>query len=148
VLAAIKYAFAKNKLGANIVYDPKSSVTLEGNSGPYLQYAHARARSIMAKASEAGAKAMHPVEVLEGERQLLLSLGDYRPVVERSMQELLPHHICTYLYELSQTFNRFYEHNRVIGDKRQAQRLWLVERYAEILRDGLSLLGINAPDRM
>jgi arginyl-tRNA synthetase len=64
------------------------------------------------------------------------------------MQELMPHHICTYLYELAQEFNRFYEKNRVIGDDREALRLGLVETYADTLKTGLELLGIHAPERM
>ena len=60
----------------------------------------------------------------------------------------MPHHICTYLYELAQEFNRFYEKNRVIGDDREALRLSLVETYADTLKAGLELLGIHAPERM
>jgi arginyl-tRNA synthetase len=60
----------------------------------------------------------------------------------------MPHHICTFLYELAQTFNNFYESNRVIGDTRQALRLDLVNNYAETLRSGLALLGISAPERL
>jgi arginyl-tRNA synthetase len=62
--------------------------------------------------------------------------------------ELLPHHICTYLYELAQEFNRFYENNRVIGDDREATRLALVSAYRSILANGLNLLGITAPESM
>ncbi|QQS19200.1 hypothetical protein IPL68_03115 [Candidatus Saccharibacteria bacterium] len=60
----------------------------------------------------------------------------------------MPHHICTYLYELAQEFNRFYEKNRVIGDEREALRLYLVDTYATTLKNGLELLGIHAPERM
>ncbi len=149
ILAAIKYAFARVRIGGDIAYDPQESIALEGNSGPYLQYAHARARSIIAKATssdssiEISSMAFQPAE-----RSLLRKLGEYSEVIERSTSELLPHHICTYLYELAQTFNVFYEHNRVIGDERQDIRLWLITVYADTLRDGLELLGITAPDRM
>lgn len=144
-LGAVKYAFLKQRIGADIIYDPKESVSLEGNSGPYLQYAHARARSILAKAERAETAAA-PIQ--DNERTLLRKLSEYQEVVERATAELLPHHICTYLYELAQEFNRFYEHNRVIGDERQAVRIGLVGRYAQTLKDGLGLLGITAPDRM
>jgi arginyl-tRNA synthetase len=60
----------------------------------------------------------------------------------------MPHHVCGYLYELAQTFNRFYEHNRVVGEPRQATRLALVAIYAETLKKGLGLLGIASPDKM
>lgn len=146
VLAAVKYAFAKNRIGSDIAYDPKESIALEGNSGPYLQYAHARACSILAKASIT--KAVLLPELEPAERTLLRKIGEYAEVVERATAELMPHYICTYLYELAQTFNRFYEHNRVIGNPREAVRLQLVTMYAEKLKNGLMLLGINAPEKM
>jgi arginyl-tRNA synthetase len=147
ILAAVKYAFARNRIGGDIAYDPKESIALEGNSGPYLQYAHARARSILAKAPE---QKTAPFEGLEAdERSLLRKISEYAEVVERATSELMPHHICTYLYELAQKFNQFYEHNRVIGSgDREALRLQLVQKYADTLKDGLTLLGITAPDRM
>lgn len=146
VLAAVKYAFAKNRIGSDIAYDPKESIALEGNSGPYLQYAHARACSILAKASIT--KAVLLPELEPAERTLLRKIGEYAEVVERATAELMPHYICTYLYELAQTFNRFYEHNRVIDNPREAVRLQLVTMYAEKLKNGLMLLGINAPEKM
>ncbi len=145
ILAAVKYAFAKNRVGGDITYDPKESIALEGNSGPYLQYAHARARSILAKADQPTGELN---ELTADERSLLRTITEYTEVVERATTELMPHHICTYLYELAQQFNRFYEHNRVIGDERQAARLQLVQHYADTLKSGLELLGITAPERM
>jgi arginyl-tRNA synthetase len=146
VLAAIKYAFLKQRIGGNIVYDAKESVNILGNSGPYLQYAHARARSILAKIA---AKGEGNYAALEPEERLLLrKLSDYTAVVESAISGLAPHGICTYLYDVSQVFNRFYESNRVIGSPRQAIRLSLVETYADILRDGLGLLNIPAPDKV
>jgi arginyl-tRNA synthetase len=145
ILAAVKYAFAKNRIGGDIAYDPKESIALEGNSGPYLQYAHARARSILAKAAQGAAR---PHDLTADERSLVRKVTEYREAVARATSELMPHHICTYLYELAQKFNQFYEHNRVVGDEREAGRLWLVERYADTLKNGLELLGITAPERM
>ncbi len=150
MLAAVKYSFLKNRIGGDIVYDPAESVSLEGNSGPYLQYAHARARSILRKANYSADGDMDDLSdgLNEGERTLVRALSEYSEVIERASNERLPHHICTYLYELAQVFNRFYENNRVIGHDREAARLWLVSTYADILKDGLSLLGIYAPDKM
>jgi arginyl-tRNA synthetase len=145
VLGAVKYAFLKQRMGGDIIYDPAESVSLEGNSGPYLQYAHARARSILNKADAAGSLE----GVFEtGERSLLRKISEYPEMVDLATTELMPHHICTYLYELAQNFNRFYEHNRVIGDPRQQLRLGLVSTYADTLKAGLNLLGIIAPDKM
>jgi arginyl-tRNA synthetase len=146
-LAAIKYAFLKNRIGGDIAFDVNESVSLEGNSGPYLQYAYARARSILAKAS--GASDLTSVSSLEvGERQLARKLSEWAETVDKAVQDLMPHHICTYLYELAQTFNRFYEQNRVIDDPRQNERLALVSKYADVLNEGLTLLGIHAAERM
>lgn len=146
ILAAIKYAFAKNRVGGDIIYDPKESIALEGNSGPYLQYAHARARSILGKAT---AQPALDIESLQSaERTLVRKIGEYTEVLERAIAERMPHHICTYLYELAQSFNRFYEGNRVVGDSREAIRIQLVTLYADVLKDGLQLLGIQAPEHM
>jgi arginyl-tRNA synthetase len=145
VLGAVKYAFLKNRIGGDTIYDPQESVSLEGNSGPYLQYAHARAKSILRKAE---GESQAPENLEEGERSLVRKISEYPEVVDKAVAELMPHHICSYLYELAQTFNRFYENNRVIGDDRQDVRLGLVERYAQTLQTGLNLLGIVAPDKM
>jgi arginyl-tRNA synthetase len=145
VLGAVKYAFLKNRLGGDIIYDPAESVSIEGNSGPYLQYAHARACSILRKAEGEGEMAETGLE--PGERTLVRKITEYT-VVDKAVNELMPHHICTYLYELAQTFNRFYENNRVIGDERQKLRLSLVNTYADTLKNGLNLLSISAPDKM
>jgi arginyl-tRNA synthetase len=146
VLAAVKYAFIKNRIGGDINYDPTESVSLEGNSGPYLQYAHARARSILAKV--AGDNIARLGELDGSERVLAAKLAEYADVLQRAVDEMRPHHIATYLYELAQIFNRFYETSRVVGDEREAQRLKLVEMYADVLRAGLEVLGIKAPDRL
>lgn len=146
ILAAVKYALTKNRMGGDIAYDPRESIALEGNSGPYLQYAHARARSILAKLG--GLQPLAEVTLEPDERVLVAKLGQFTEVVDLSIQELMPHHICTYLYELAQEFNRFYERNRVVDDPRQVVRAGLVLAYADTLRRGLDLLGIHAPERM
>lgn len=143
--AAIAYLFLKARIGGDIVFDPQESVSLEGNTGPYLQYAHARACSILAKGSVSD---MNEQSFEPGERSLVRKLSEYDEVIDRAVADLMPHHICTYLYELSQVFNRFYEQNRVIGDEREAVRLPLVKAYAHTLQRGLSLLNIPAPEKM
>ncbi len=145
-LGAVKYAFLKQRIGGDIIYEPEESVSLQGNSGPYLQYAHARARSVLAKKSPTERKSINDLQ--DGERSLLRKISEYPEVVDKALYELMPHAICTYLYELAQTFNRFYEHNRVIDDEREALRLELVRLYADTLKDGLGILGIVAPERM
>jgi len=147
-LGAVKYAFLKNRIGGDIIYDPEESVSLEGNSGPYLQYAHVRARSILRKASAQSSDSKDLTGLQAGERSLARKITEYPEVIDKATTELMPHHVCTYLYELAQIFNRFYENNRVIDDPRQALRLELVRHYAEILQAGLKLLGIAVPEQM
>ena len=150
MLGAVKYAFLKTRVGGDIIYNPEESVSLQGNSGPYLQYAHARACSILDKvADETERPKDRKTERLDmAERSLLRKIGEYNEVIEKAMTELLPHHVCIYLYELAQEFNRFYEGNRVIGDDREELRLALVSRYRDTLAKGLSLLGIESPEKM
>jgi arginyl-tRNA synthetase len=145
--AALKYAFLKNRIGGDIVFDIQESIGLEGNSGPYIQYAHARARSILAKAKSLLPGA--PDSQFESdERSLARKISEYPEIVQQAVNDLMPHHIAIYLYELAQIFNRFYERSRVIGDPRETVRLGLVTAYADTLKDGLTLLGIAAPDKM
>ncbi|MDO8265352.1 MAG: arginine--tRNA ligase, partial [Candidatus Saccharibacteria bacterium] len=148
MLASVKYALLKSRIGGDIIYDPNESIATEGNSGPYLQYAHARAFSILSKVEGQKLSVENFSNLETGERTLVRKLAQYSDVVELATSELAPHHICTYLYELAQEFNRFYEQNKVIGDPRQETRLALVERYTSTLKKGLILLGINAPEQM
>ncbi len=144
-LGALKYVFAKYRFGGDIAFDVDETVTLSGNSGPYIQYAHARACSIHEKASATPAR---PQSLDENERALVRKLGEYVEVVEAATKELMTHLICVYLYELAQEFNRFYEKSRIVGDEREAERLYLVEQYIGTLADGLRLLGIEAPEKL
>jgi arginyl-tRNA synthetase len=145
VLGAVKYALLKQRMGGDIVYDPEDSISIIGNSGPYLQYAYARARSIIKKASVAAATS---VDFGEQERLLALKISELPEVIEKVLQEYMPHHICTYLYELTQVFNRFYEKEKVIGSKNEAEKIALLNSYTEVLKTGLGLLGIAAPESM
>lgn len=144
-MGAIKYVFAKYKLGGDIAFDVDETVSLQGNSGPYLQYAHARARSILRKVTTEG----QPLTALYDEdRTLVVKLGEYHEVVDGAVQNLEPHRICHYLFELAQEFNRYYEKNQVVGSDRQSHRAGLVAAYADTLNAGLTLLGIHAPEQM
>ncbi len=149
VAGALRYAFLKVRVGGDVVFDVNEAVSVQGNSGPYLQYAHARACSILAKVPNATSEVtMGSVELDSGERLLVRKLSEYSEVIEKSVNELMPHHICSYLYELAQEFNRFYEKSRIIGDEREAIRAQIVRLYRDTLARGLSVLGIVAPDKM
>lgn len=146
LIGALRYAMLRVRIGSDVIFDVNASLSLEGNSGPYLQYAHARARSILAKTDSQPDRGDASFD--EWERGLLVKLTEYNEVLATAVRELLPHMVATYLYELAQEFNRFYEHSRVIGDERETVRLWLVTRYADTLRAGLTVLGIPAPEKL
>ncbi len=143
---AVKYTFLKNSIGGDISFDLEQSISTEGNSGPYLQYALVRARSIMRDAPR-----VDQVDVTElnaEERRLAAWLSRYPEALEACANNSSLHELCAYLYELSQIFNRFYESNRVIDDPRSAIRIPLVSSYEKILSDGLTTLGIPTPEKM
>lgn len=144
-LGAVKYSFLKVRIGGDIIYDPQESVSLEGNSGPYLQYSYARTSSILRKTKSQDREI---TDLTEDERQLSLKIGDFNVVCQKAINELAPHIVCTYLYELTQEFNRFYEKNRVIGDEREVARITLLTIYKEILKQGLKILNIPVLEKM
>lgn len=146
-LGAIKYEFLKHRVGGDIAFDVNESVSISGNSGPYLQYAHARGRSILEKSTKTASDSIVS-DLNDSERLLVRKLTEYIEVIEHATRELAPHHICTYLYELSQEFNRFYEKNHVIDSEQEESRLKLVSYYVETLQSGLEILGIQAPNKI
>lgn len=146
VAGALRYQFLKVRIGSDVVFDINEAVSLHGNSGSYLQYAHARAESILRKATQH--PQLHGVMLDPAERSLVRKLTEYTEVVQAAQRDLLPHGICTYLYELCQEFNRFYENSRVIGSDDEAKRVALVAKYATTLQSGLKILGIHAPSDM
>lgn len=145
VLGAIKYAFARYRMGGDIAFNLDETVSLQGNSGPYLQYAHARARRILDKVEGSHAA---PADVRPEDRALVRKLGEYHEAVNQAIEELAPHHICNYLFELAQEFNRYYEKNQVVGSDYEEHRAGVVSLYADTLRAGLMILGIAAPEKM
>lgn len=144
-LGAIKYAFARYTLGNDIAFNIDETVSLTGNSGPYLQYAHARARSILRKLNYTPTT---PQTIHDEDRELISKLSEFTDIQSAAIRNLQPQVICNYLFELAQEFNRYYENNRVIGDEKEIHRANIVHTYADTLRDGLGILGIAAPDSM
>lgn len=145
IAGALRYQFLKIKIGSDVVFDVNDAVSLTGNTGSYLQYAHARAKSIVAKSTTepVALQALQPED-----RPLVRKMGEYHEVAAVAMRQLEPHHICAYLFELAQEFNRYYEKHQVIGSEDEAHRVALVRTYAETLKAGLTMLGIYAPDSM
>lgn len=147
VLGAIRYSFLRSRIGGDIVYSPTESVSMEGNSGPYVQYALVRARSILRKAEDVTASA-EVISLDKYERSLARKIGMYPEAFMSALSDYSPHHICNYLYELAVTFNRFYEQSRVIDHERSSERVALTRAYEATLSHGLSVLGMPKPEHM
>lgn len=145
IAGALRYQFLKVKIGGDVVFDVSEAVSLTGNTGSYLQYAHARAKSILGKIE---GNITNPKEVNEEDRPLIRKLSEYHEVIQVATRSLEPHHICTYLFELAQEFNRYYEKNQVVGDEHELHRAGLVALYTDTLKAGLMILGIAAPAKM
>jgi len=156
-LAAIKYFDLSHNRKTEIVFTWENALSFEGNTGPYLQYTHARIHGILRKASEAGPP-WHPEagklssgEITSAERAVLGKLVMFPEVVAQVAEDFLPNVLCNYLFELSQIFNQFYEVSPVTQEKDQAKkhlRLGLCSATAQVISNGLYLLGINAPEEM
>ena len=145
-VAAIKFQILRSAMGKDMIFDRERALSLEGDSGPYLQYAHARAHTIMDKAREAGIAssfADEPVSVVERH------LYRFPEVVARAAAELEPHHIATYLIDLSGYFNSWYAQEQILdGTPRAAHKVAIVDMVRRTLNRGLYILGIPAPEKM
>lgn len=159
VLAAVKYAFLKYRLGGDIIFDPKDSVAMTGNSGVYLVYAVVRAKKILQKS---GGEVMDGSSRLEVSRKsdggrvdpnsyvrkLRVKVARYPEVLAEAIDDKSPSKLCTYLYELAQEFSRFYEHVKVAGSDQEQELKLLVEAYLNVMKHGLGILGIDVPEEM
>ena len=146
-VGAVKYAILKQHSGKDMVFDSEKSLSLEGDSGPYVQYAHTRALSLIRTAHKAGIQA-GITDIPEELGILERTLVHFPEVVERAAQELEPHYITTYLTELAGVFNSWYAHERVVGGTYPSYGLLLVSAVESVLRQGLFLLGMSAPEQM
>ena len=161
-MGAIKYADLSTDRVRDYVFDWDRMLSFEGDTGPYLQYAHARIRSIFRRATEPAGAEPEPggeraergsVIVLRApeERALGLSLIGYSAAIRAAVEELSPSKLCAYLYSLATTFTTFYERCPVLrapDETTRLSRLALAETTALVLSEGLGLLGIEAPERM
>jgi arginyl-tRNA synthetase len=148
-IGAIKYSILRQAIGSDIIYDFEKSISFEGDSGPYLQYSYVRAKSVLAKAASekisAGLKQV-PEEVSLLERLL----SRFPEVVERAAHEYAPHYVSTYLIELAGAFNNYYAHNQIVNaeDATSPYKISLTEAFSAVMKNGLWLLGIQAPEKM
>jgi len=151
-LAAIKYADLSTGLTKDYVFDVERMVQTTGNTGPYLQYAHARMAQVLRRAEADALTGQTAVSVLEepAEQQLALLLSRFGEIVAEVAETLQPHKLCTYLYELAGALSVFYEQCPVLKSEGAVRdsRLALCAATKKVLAAGLDLLGIEALDRM
>lgn len=150
-VAAIKYADLSVSHDSGYTFDLDRMVAFQGNTGPYLQYATARIRSILARADAVHPEAAPIVLTDPAERELALTLLSFGPVVNQVDETLEPHRLAAYLYELAGAFTGFYEHCPVLKAEDaqvRASRLALTALTGRTLTQGLELLGIEAPEQM
>jgi len=148
--SAVRYAFLKTGIGQDIVFDINSSVSLDGNSGPYLQYTYARCQSVLKK-SEEKFSLSDVVELNKEESELLRLVSRYEEVIVRASEELSPNLVCSYLYNLAKKYNSFYSKHQIVKAETKEKvkaRLWLTESTAKILKRGLEVLGIETVEEM
>jgi len=151
-LAAIKFYMLRIGTQKDLLFDPKKSISFEGETGPYIQYTYARAKSILRKAKKANKQSLHLNQLgSPEEKQLVSLLNSFPSAVEKSASSMSPHAICNFLIETAAAFNRFYHAHPVLqaeNSELRNERLALVQATAQVLKNGLHLLNIEAIERM
>jgi arginyl-tRNA synthetase len=148
-VAALKYQILRQSVGSNIVFDAERALSFEGDSGPYLQYTHARICSVLDKAVEAGilpSTKLPPPEAYVVEKLL----SQFPSVIESSLIDRAPHKVAGYLTELAGAFNSFYVQEKIAdaSDVYAPYKAAIAQAVAVTLKNGLWILGIKAPERM
>jgi len=150
-IGAVKYADLSKNRTSNYVFDWDQMLSFEGNTAPYLQYAYTRIRSVFRRGGTSAEALSGRVEISHPtERALAVQLLRYQEVVEQVADEVFPHLLCGYLYDLATAFTRFYEACPILNEAEpvRTSRLLLCARSARTLRAGLELLGIETVERM
>ena len=154
-MGALKYFLLKVDARKNMLFNPEESIDFNGNTGPFIQYTYARIRSILRKAAEAGievpAQLPTDVELSVKEEALVQHVADFANVVHQAGQEYSPSSVAAYCYDLVKEYNQFYHDFSILREedaKKRAFRLVLSKNVAKVVRLGMSLLGIEMPERM
>lgn len=149
-LGALKYFILKVDPRKRIVFNPKESIDLQGNTGPFIQYTYARIQSILRKCGQAPGE-ISTDSLLPLEKELVVLHDQYPSVIQKAAETYSPADVANYLYALAKTFNKFYAEHPVLKAEtagKEALRIVLLTLTASILQHGLRLLGIEAPERM
>ncbi|MDE7069466.1 MAG: arginine--tRNA ligase [Alistipes sp.] len=154
-LGALKYFILKVDPRKTMLFDPRESIDFNGNTGPFIQYTHARIRSILRKAEEAGidfrSSGAESVALLPEEIALVKTLADYPATVRAAGENFAPSIVGAYAYELAKSFNGYYHDHSILREENAAvrdMRIRLAEQVARTIRSAMALLGIEVPERM
>lgn len=149
-LGALKYFILKVDPKKRILFDPNESIEFNGNTGPFIQYTYARTCSVLRKAAKQTLE-IKDKELNKAEQKLIILLSSYEELIEKSAADLNPALIANYIYDVSKEYNSFYQSNRILdaeNESEQQLRLAITQWTGNVIRHGLSLLGIGAPERM
>lgn len=154
-LGALKYFILKVDARKNMLFNPEESIDFNGNTGPFIQYTHARIRSILRKAEEKNIAIPATLDgnmpLNEKETELIQKLNDFGAAVEQAGKDYSPSGIANYCYELTKQFNQFYHECSILNAESKEQmtvRLVLAKNVAKVIKNGMALLGIEVPERM
>ena len=147
-IGAIKYFDLTHHPLTDIIFDWDKIFVLEGNSGPYLQYTYARTQSVLAKAKVNEANKSTLGDINKEEKSVLRAIVRYEDVIFDAAKSFSPNLLANYLFDLAQKYNNFYNQHRIIGSDSQDFRLSLSSAVGKLLKSGLSILGIQTPQKM
>lgn len=154
-MGALKYFILKVDARKNMLFNPEESIDFNGNTGPFIQYTHARIRSILRKAEAEGIALPETLNadmpLNQKETELIQKMNEYGAAVEQAGKDYSPSGIANYCYELTKEFNQFYHDYSILSadsDKEKTVRLVLAANVAKTLKNGMNLLGIEVPERM
>ena len=153
-LSAVKYGDLSNQASKDYIFDADRFTSSEGNTGPYILYTIVRIKSILKKYREQG-KGAEDARIMESENEsekaLMRELARFNSVMETAYEELAPHKICAYIYDLANGFNKFYHETSILGTEdevRKGSRIRLLVLTRRVLETCIDLLGFEAPERM
>jgi arginyl-tRNA synthetase len=154
-MGALKYFILKVDARKNMLFNPEESIDFNGNTGPFIQYTYARIRSIIRKAASQNLSVTLPASdsltLNEKEVALIQKIGEYGAAVAQAGKDYSPSGIANYCYELTKAFNQFYHDYSILGadtDEQKQLRLVIAANVAKTIKNGMSLLGIEVPERM
>ena len=153
-LSAVKYGDLSNQASKDYIFDMERFTSFEGNTGPYILYTIVRMKSILTKYKEAG-KDASAAKILpahsESEKSLMIEIGKFNGMMESAFEDIAPHKVCSYIYDLANAFNHFYHETKIMAEEDetiQASYIRLLELTKRALEISIDVLGFSAPDRM